>query len=75
MLDLDYVGAPFGEHGTRRRNEPVHGDFKDADAFERPHAPVPVAETTNAMVTAVLVTGSAVSWAGIPYPLVWWRSR
>lgn len=37
VLDLDDVRAPVGEHGSRRGHEPVHGDFEDADAFERAH--------------------------------------
>lgn len=43
VLDLDHLGAPLGQHGARRRDEPVHGDFQDADAFQRPHASAPSA--------------------------------
>ena len=49
VLDLDHVGAPFGQHRTRRRDEPVHGDFQNADAFQRPHAGAPITATRKGL--------------------------
>src|SRR6478672_4002158 len=49
VLDLDDFGAPFAQHGTRRRHEPVHRDLEDANAVKGP-AHEPGSETTTAIV-------------------------
>ena len=36
VLDLDHVGTPFGEHRARGRDEAVHRNLENADAFQRP---------------------------------------
>src|SRR5579875_3241408 len=44
VLDLDHIGAPFGQHRTRGRDEPVHGDFENANAVKwRGHPTTPLA--------------------------------
>ncbi len=36
MLDLDHIGAPpLGQHRAGRRDEPVHGDFENANSVQR----------------------------------------
>ena len=41
VLDLDHIGAPFDQHRACRWDEPVHGDFQNADALQWPHAGAP----------------------------------